>query len=86
MEPPVPDPGEAAVIELPAGAADAALASPAMLRTGDMHCGLFTARIVQSTSLFGQQICRKQVCFGAAFPSAALANLAMLLSAAACSR
>lgn len=44
IEPPVPDPGEAPILELPAGAADAALASPALLRTGDIHSGLFTVR------------------------------------------
>lgn len=44
VEPPTPDPGEEAVLRLPAGAADAALASPALLRTGDLHCALFTVR------------------------------------------
>ena len=44
MEPPTPDPGEEAVLRLPAGPEDAALASPALLRTGDLHCALFTVR------------------------------------------
>jgi hypothetical protein len=44
VEPPTPDPGEEAVLRLPAGAEDAALASPALLRTGDLHCALFTVR------------------------------------------
>lgn len=44
VEPPRPDPGEAAVLRLPAGAEAAALASPALLRTGDLHCALFTVR------------------------------------------
>jgi hypothetical protein len=42
VEPPTPDPGEEAVVRLPAGAQDAVLTSPALLRTGDLHCALFT--------------------------------------------
>lgn len=44
LEPPVPDPGEAETLLLPAGPSDAALGSPARLRTGDIHTALFTLR------------------------------------------
>lgn len=43
VEPPVPDPGEAPAVALPAGAKDASLAAgPSPLRTGDVHTALFT--------------------------------------------
>ena len=40
----MPDPGEAPLLGLPAGPGDAALDSPARLRTGDIHSGLFTVQ------------------------------------------